>query len=319
MKKEIIPIFFASDDNYAKQLGVAMASLMANASKRFEYQMYVLHTNISAKYQKALKGMLKDGFKLSFVDVSKPLSEFSSRLYMRDYYTNTTYFRFFIPSLFPQYHKALYLDADIVIKGDISKLYRFNLSNRLVGAVREEVMPLSESLNAYPSEVIGIDVRRYFNAGILVMNLDEFRNQKIYETFISLLSTRKFPLAQDQDYLNLMCQGQVRYLPLGWNKTPIKKKGFQKQNLYLAHFKIAWKPWHQDGILFGEYFWKYAKLTPFYDDLVAMRDNYSPEQLERDWAAFDNLSKIAQSEIDKARMNREYESTELQLLGARTY
>ena len=84
--------------------------------------MYVLHSGVSENYYEKIMRFSEEGFEISFVDVSQRLQEISSLLHMRDYYTCTTYFRIFIAGMFPQYDKALYLDCDTVILGDISAL-----------------------------------------------------------------------------------------------------------------------------------------------------------------------------------------------------
>jgi lipopolysaccharide biosynthesis glycosyltransferase len=305
--KPIIPIFFAVDDNYSPMLGVCITSLMMNASIKYQYKFYVLQTDLSLKNQKQIKDIMQDDFSIEFVDVNKELDKFKKLLYTRDYYTNTTYYRFFIPELFTQYDKAIYLDCDIIVEGDISKFYETNLKNKLLGGITEEVMPLDSNLKAYPETVLGVPQENYFNAGVLVMNLKGLREFDILNKFLSLLKVRTFPLAQDQDCLNLLCKGQVHYLPLKWNKTPVKAPSFKDKTVCIVHYKIAWKPWHEDGILYGDLFWKYAKLTSYYQEILKIKENYSPERIARDWKSYDNLSKIAYEENLKAiKLNKEY-------------
>lgn len=315
--KPIIPIFFAVDNNYSPMLGVCLTSIMMNASKKYQYNFYVLQTDLSIKNQKQISSIMKDGFSIEFVDVNKELDKFKKLLYTRDYYTNTTYYRFFIPSLFTQYEKAIYLDCDLIVEGDISKFYETNLKSKLLGGIPEEVMPLDSNLKAYPDIVLGVPQKEYFNAGVLVMNLKGLREFDILNKFLSLLKVRTFPLAQDQDCLNLLCKGQVRYLPLKWNKTPVKANFFNDKDICIVHYKIAWKPRHEDGILYGDLFRKYAKLTSFYDDILTIKKNYSPEKIARDWKAYENLSTIAKEENLKAiKINNEYGKEDVELEAA---
>ncbi|MBR1988658.1 MAG: glycosyltransferase family 8 protein, partial [Clostridia bacterium] len=113
MQRKEIPIFFASDDNYVPYMAVALNSLIKNASKNYDYKIKILTTGISEENMAKLKKMERSYVDIDFVDVKKSLSELKVDLHTRDYYTNTTYFRLFIPDLFPQYKKALYLDGDI--------------------------------------------------------------------------------------------------------------------------------------------------------------------------------------------------------------
>jgi len=56
------------------------------------------------------------------------------------------------------------------------------------------------------------------------------------------------------------------------------------------------KPWHFDNVLYQEYFWKYAKMTEFYDEILAIKDGYSQQQKFIDQKQFENLVKLAKKE-----------------------
>ena len=65
---------------------------------------------------------------IEFVDVKASLKNLAEELHITsEQYTLTTYYRLFIPNLYPQYDKAVYLDSDIVVRGDISKFYNINI------------------------------------------------------------------------------------------------------------------------------------------------------------------------------------------------
>ena len=60
---------------------------------------------------------------IEFVDLNYYIQKVKDKLYTRDYYSKTTYFRLFLPNLYPQYDKVLYLDSDIGILDDFATLY----------------------------------------------------------------------------------------------------------------------------------------------------------------------------------------------------
>ena len=281
--KKIIPIFFACDDNYAKYLGVTIKSLMINANKKdYSYRFYILETDLNPLYLDKFKEMMEGDSTIEYVDVRKEIKAFRSKLSLRDYYTSATYYRLFIMELFPQYDKVVYLDSDLLIKGDISRFYNYNISNHLLGAVQDEVLYLNKPFALYSILNVGVPTNKYFNAGVLLMNLQQMRKQDIYNKFINLLTVKSFPVAQDQDYLNYLCKNQVRYLPLSWNKNPIKNSLFNDKNVKIVHFKMAWKPWKYDGILYEKLFWEYAKQTCFYKEILDAKNNYSELDKARD-------------------------------------
>ena len=68
---------------------------------------------------KIITGMEKENVSICFYDVSKKLKKYGEKLNLRDYYTVSIYFRLFIPDMFPNLKKAIYLDSDMVILDDI--------------------------------------------------------------------------------------------------------------------------------------------------------------------------------------------------------
>ena len=122
MKRDI-NLFFAVDNNYCPFLSSALESIIQNANHKFNYNIYILHNGVSLLNQEIIKSQVKNQ-RVEFVDVEPKLKELAAELAVRDYYTVTTYCRMFIPNMFPSIDKALYLDSDIIVNGDISSLYQ---------------------------------------------------------------------------------------------------------------------------------------------------------------------------------------------------
>ncbi|MCQ2582977.1 MAG: glycosyltransferase family 8 protein [Treponema sp.] len=291
--KKVIPIFFATDDNYAPFLVVCLKSLLANCSKEYDYKFYVLTTNLAQKYQDDLKAVVGDSATIEFVSLKNELDKLQGMFHLRDYYSKETYYRFFIPDLFPQYEKVLYLDCDTIILGDIAELYNTDISDYYVAAAPEEVMATIKVFGDYVEKALGVPVEEYFNAGILLINTKKFRKNQIAEKFVDLLKHFTFRVTQDEDYLNVLCKGHSKILDLGWNKTAYKNPDFDDKNLKIIHYKINWKPWHYENTLYEEYFWDFAKQTQYYDMLMKMRDEYSDERKQADYDAYISLEQKA--------------------------
>ena len=136
-ERKVIPVFFASDDNYAPFLEVAMRSVKKNASKNYVYKIYVLHSGMERGNADRIMALSDEDFVVSFVDVSEKLLEVKEYMQLRDYYTSAIYYRLFIVDMFPEYDKAVYLDSDTVTLGDIGELYSYELGNNLIGAVAD--------------------------------------------------------------------------------------------------------------------------------------------------------------------------------------
>ena len=295
-----IPIFFAVDNSYIPFLAVTLRSIIDNSSKGNMYLIKILYTNISEKNMSQIKKFQSDNFDIEFVNLTYYIDKVKDKLYTRDYYTKSTYFRLFIPDLYPQYDKAIYLDADTVVRVDIAELYNQPIENNLVAAVPDEAVGNIPEFQTYVEKVIGVSsYKNYFNAGILLMNLDELRKFKFQEKFLYLLSTIKFAVAQDQDYLNRLCKGRVKIIDMGWDKMPIPElPEMKEEDIKLIHYNLAYKPWHSDNILHEKYFWDYAKKTEFYDTLMKMKENYTEEEKFKDMEMGKNLIALAIKETE---------------------
>ncbi len=295
MANPIIPIFFAADEKYLPYLAVCLTSVKANASRAYDYHIYVLHAGMDEEAQKTLATYDDEQFTVRFVDISADLSVLAEKLCMRHYYTKATYYRIFIAGLFPQYDKALYLDSDVVVRGDISELYETDIDGYMVGAIVDGAVSEIKPLQGFTGLSLGVPHEQYFNAGVLVMNLKKFREIGFYEKFATLLGQYAFVVAQDQDYLNVLCKNQVKYIPSEWNAMPT---GNHKAATppKLIHYNLTAKPWHYDNILYQEVFWEYAKQTAYYDDLLAELHGYTDEDKANDKACEEGLIALAISE-----------------------
>lgn len=298
-KRKQIPIFFAVDDEYTPFLAVAIQSMLDHSKKENQYIIKVLYTDISEENQENIKKYERENVNIEFVDLNYYIDKVKDKLYTRDYYTKTTYFRLFIPELYPQYDKVLYLDSDITILTDIADLYNIDIGNNLVAGAPDDVIQNIEVFQEYAEKVVGVcNYKNYFNAGILLMNLDELRKFKFQEKFMYLLNTVKFSVAQDQDYLNRLCKGRVKLINNTWNRMPIGKDIINREELHLIHYNLAFKPWHFEDILYKEYFWEAAQKTEYFEQIQQIKENYSDEEKFKDMENDKALRKLAQKECD---------------------
>lgn len=292
-----IPIFFAIDDAYTPFLAVAIQSLIENACKDYKYLIKVLHTNVQKGHMDQIMKYESENVNIEFVDLNYYIEKVQDKLYTRDYYTNTTYFRLFLPELYPQYDKVLYLDSDIIVVGDISELYNTDMGTNLVAAAPDDIIQYNKVFQDYAELVVGVaKYQDYFNAGVLLMNLDELRKFKFQEKFVYLLGTVKFSVAQDQDYLNRLCKGRVKLISHDWDVMPYVNEETKKEDIKLIHYNFAYKPWHFEDVTYNEYFWKYAEKTEFYDEILKEKDSYTEEQKFQDREAEKGLAELAMKE-----------------------
>lgn len=274
--KNEIPIFFSTDDNYIPFLDIAIASLIENASKEYEYRIIVLNTGLEQENINIIMRNERPGFAIEFVDISSEVETIKSRFKNVYHFSVVTYYRLFIASLFPQYDKIVYLDCDLVVLGDVSELYHIDLGENILAAAPEQFVQNTEEFRRYADRALSVDPSSYVNAGVLVINLVEFRKNKIEEQFVALITAYDFDLLDpDQAYLNYLCRDKIHILPNGWNKEPMPLSCDGKKNI--VHYALYKKPWQYDDVIDGEYFWQYAKRSPFYEVIRARKEAFGEE------------------------------------------
>lgn len=278
---QAIPVFFTIDDRYAPFLAVALSSAIKNADPQKHYEAIILHQGVTEENQARIQVLATDNFVIRFLPMTAKMDAIKDCIGNRlrcDYFALSIYFRLFIPAMFPEYDKAVYIDSDVVVTGDLSTLFDTPLGDNYLAACREVSIADVKPLMDYTRDVVGMPTGTYFNSGVLVMNLKLLREKQLDRRFLELLDTWHFDcLAPDQDYLNAMCRGKILYLDQRWNAEPNENRK-PLENPSLIHYNLFSKPWCYDGVQYEDIFWKYAKSSGYYGELLAHKENYTTEQ-----------------------------------------
>lgn len=307
--KNIIPVFFTIDNGYAPFLSVALQSAIKNSSKENTYRAIILHEDLTDKNISRISSLATDNFQVEFVQMKEGLESITDRMSNRlrcDYFTLTIYFRLFIPAMFPQYDKGIYIDSDVVITGDLAELFNIDLGDNFIGACADKSVVEVEPLAQYMEQAVGVDRHSYINSGVLLMNLKKLREAELDTHFLSLLNTYHFDcIAPDQDYLNAMCYGRIYYLSDVWDAMPTEDKP-EIEDVKIIHYNLFSKPWCYDGVQYGDVFWEYAEDSVYLEEIKAYKENYSDEQKESDSKCLGLLvergSEIAKSKVTFRRV-----------------
>ena len=312
MNKITIPIFYAIDDSYAKFVAVSIKSLIMNANNNYNYDINVIYENLSEENAEKLKSLETDNVKIILTEMNQNLSMITDKLgnRLREYtFTLTIFFRLFIPVMFPKYDKCIYIDADTVIPGDISRLYNEDLEDNYLGCIVDKSTIDNEILASYFEEVVGIPRDKYINSGVLLMNSKKLRELKIDEKFLDLYTKYGFDvIAPDQDYINSMCYGHIKYLSDIYDAMP-NPNNKEVENPVIIHYNLFLKPWQYENVQYYDYFWKYAKFTPYYDEILEIKNSYTDEDRKKDSEWMDLMVSRAESLVGtKSTLKNVFES-----------
>ena len=280
----IEPIFYAVDDTYVPALAVSMQSLIAHAAADKAYAIVILNRGLTDENVTRLRQMATPNVSIELVPMAKQiatcLDDRDNKL-RADYFTLTIYYRLFIAEMFPQYDKALYLDADTVLRGDVAELLATDVRGKLMAAAVDPLIANDPLLARYAERSVGVPAADYVNSGVLVMNLQALRGMNFAGHFTQLLQTYKFKsVAPDQDYINAIAHDRLVHITPTWNMQEETARGDAK----LVHYNLFKKPWHYRDVPYADEFWQHALQTPFSAQLRQELAGYSAADVAADEA-----------------------------------
>ena len=166
-------VAFCFNDSYTGKIAVTITSLLVNHINSY-FDFYLFSSDLSEESIKLINCLSAsyDNFKLHHVKVDKNI--FSGLVRHISRLPVAAYFRYIIPELLPQVDKILYLDGDIVVNGCIYNFYDTKLENNYFAGVADSFI-----YDIGHNQRFNLDV--YVNAGVLLMNLKQMRQDRIFE------------------------------------------------------------------------------------------------------------------------------------------
>lgn len=287
-----IPIVICSDDNYAMSLGALLNSILRNSSNEKNYDIVVLDNGLSHRSKERLLSLCAglSNISLRFFNINS-FDELKT-VYIRPPFTVATYARLFIPRLFRNYDKVLFIDTDTVVEADLADLFATELGDNLVAAVQDIVMEgfvkfgniassdagEQTSLEYLQTKLMMSRPQEYFQGGIMLFNVNQMNIEQTFPKLMNELQGQSFWFL-DQDIMNKVFFGRVTFLPLEWNvyhgngntESFYPNLVFSTYSRYLKarqqpkmiHFAGENKPWDTDSVDFYDNFMKNIYGTPW--------------------------------------------------------
>ncbi|MCR5421603.1 MAG: glycosyltransferase family 8 protein [Lachnospiraceae bacterium] len=278
----IIPIVFATDEHYIPYCGVAISSLIRNCNDHDIYKIYVLYDKLKEKDIYRLENLSAKNVIINCCCVHDHINNLHVSEY--NHLTIASAYRLVIPDILESYDKVVYLDSDIVVNVDIAELYKYDIGENIIGAIHGYYSGIDNNfLYNHITKTLGIRIDDFFNAGILLINCKAFREYKVKDKCFDLLRKRKDLYFMDQCAMNIVCVGKVKFLPIKWNyewqflfvlgpKTEKDTIMWEtlKEHHSIVHYSGIEKPWDYPDQLLADLFWKYARESIFYEEIMQM-------------------------------------------------
>jgi lipopolysaccharide biosynthesis glycosyltransferase len=232
----------AFDEKYILPFYALTTSVLTHHANTIIH-IHSIVNGLSAEQKQEIQDYLSPRASITFYHVN---SEMVSLFVVKDKWTSAVYYRLFFPSLVPpSVKRLLYLDTDTIVCKDLTPVFEMDLEHYPLGAVYDNYVKIQPLLGIHCEG-------EYFNSGVLLMDLDKWRAQKISEQAIAYLL--KYPeniRFVDQCALNAVLKNNWKKMPYQCNfmysliPEGLSKKellGFSK-DVYLVHFTLQ-RPWN---------------------------------------------------------------------------
>ncbi len=291
-KQQDQPLIIATgaDNNFAMGVAVTLYSALSNLGPNRRVALYIIDDGISERNKQKIVETLKFGQMIVHFEWLKPDILALGDVTTTEWHSRATYLRLLLPSLLPQdVDRAIYLDSDLVIEGDLGQLWDENINNYPALAVqdyshvyidsRTELYPAYKTLQLTPNTP-------YVNVGVLVINLKLWRLEDIaYRTLEFIHRFKAQCKFLDQDGLNAIIGGRWGLFDPRWNINlynldiyghlfDMSEEERQQaqvalmQQPFVLHYTGQHKPWHFFYIKpIGSRFFYYLKMSGWFSPI----------------------------------------------------
>lgn len=279
MKNNVVNLCFVTDSGYSMPTCVTLTSILANKNSDTSYNIYIMCKDVDSDKKQKFLSLNGPKFKIILIDLDE-MEDYSKYKINNIPATPTSIYKFFIPEILSGLDRVLFLDGDIIVREDLSRLYKTSIKDVYLAAV----------LNAN-----GGDTKlkiNYFNSGVMLMNLSLMRKNKVSEKLINYRMSG-YNGYMDQDAFNIVCRDKVKFLPFKYNTQInavyiafIEKGVFENSDLSRVWGTESGKGITKDAIIGSAEIIHYTSAKPFkhFDCLLA--DEWYKYYYESPWSEF---------------------------------
>jgi len=206
-------ILFSSDDNYAQHMGVAIYSILLHNKRADKIHFYVINNKIDQLNICKIESVVNNYENADITFIAFDSFEKQLHLHLLWPISLSSYARLFIGEILPsEVDRVLYLDCDIVVNGPLYELWNTNLHDKYLGAIQDTIPPRTKS------SVGLLPQQPYFNAGVLLLDLKQWRENRIGEKCLDFIKAHDGRVTHhDQGVLNGLLKDKWERLPLKYN------------------------------------------------------------------------------------------------------
>lgn len=204
-------VVYAGDNKYAMMIGVSLFSLLKN-NTHLDMLVYVFSHAMTEKSKRNLKLIAKQFEQKIIIKEMPDLDALSGKELQIGNWAKSAYLRLFMPRLLPgEYKRVLWLDGDTLVVNDLSELLKEDIDQYACAAVIDSTKSF-KLLHGFKKK------DPYFNSGVLLMNMEYWRKNRVCEKFLAEINRRKgYSIDPDQSYINCLLKGHIKILNPQYN------------------------------------------------------------------------------------------------------
>lgn len=272
MQKEKIPVVFGLDQKYVLPAFVVMHSILQNSDERYCFYMITADDILKQveKYSQLLEKEY-DNFEVYIKKIAREKFQ-NAKIYNR-HLSTAAYFRLAAPELIVEHEKCIYLDCDIIVKGNLAEFFQIDIEEDYIAGVRDCHVIKDTPQGREHEKILGLPSKdKYINSGVLLMNLRKMREDGLEEKFF--IQVGRENRYEDQDVLNACCYPKIRILPLKYNlfhfyygkslkllyELDYSNHDFDFKEPLIVHMGAFWKPWKFRNVKCADEWWCLADI-----------------------------------------------------------
>lgn len=286
--KESVTICCSADNQNSYMCEVMIQSVIAHASSGRNYDLVVLYDVLSEARQKKILQLQEKRRNISirFYRVNRLLGR--KKFFLPRGYSLTALISLCVPEVFKNYEKVLYLEHDTVVKTDVSELYDTNLGKNWIAVCQDDVISSwlnsgREKFSYYSNQLDLKDpYNEYVSNAVILWNIQAIRESGRASEALNIIEEKSYRNPA-RDGLNKLCYGHVLFLDPLWNVCDawsdvcyLPAVSYQKWSQNIDNAKIisfratVSKPWNNTSLLSAPIWWRYARQTPVYEELLTI-------------------------------------------------
>ena len=278
-ENKIIPVFFNADDNYAVPTYITIYSMMFNLRSKAEIYAFILASGDFSEKSKALLNSLCDKFDNLKIRIISTDGEYEGIDINQEWISSASLYRLEIPRIAEsiteiQIDKCIYLDSDLIVEGNIAKLFKIDISNYYVAGVADRLQ-INKKYKKHRKGLGLPSTKRYINSGVMLINVKAINESEGLREKLESEGFNANYKFKDQDAINVVLYEGIKIIPIKYNASPVivsrrdeptcklygkKKLESARKNPVIVHYITRSKPWKYRTEFMAQRWWKYVRM-----------------------------------------------------------